>query len=112
MGCIPDYIKFTNFLCQQLSQNNLDSMKFLLKDLLSTRDIEGVGKPEDLFVLLEKRNELGDGNFRLPKDVLTQMKRQDLLRTLNPAKGLGNYDTETEDSGAQRERDCFTRAGG
>lgn len=119
MGCISDYRKFTFFLCEQLSQNNLDSMKFLLRDLLTTREIEGIGKPEDLFVLLEQRNELGDGNFRLLEDLLTQIKRQDLVRKLNRfeteqlAKRLGNYDTVTEDSRAlnnttQRERNCST----
>ena len=119
MGCISDYRKFTFFLCEQLSQNNLDSMKFLLRDLLSTRDIESVGKPEDLFVLLEQRNELGNDNFRLLEDLLTQIKRQDLVRKLNGfereqlPKCLGNYDTATEDSRAlnntaQRERDCPT----
>ena len=34
-------------------------MKYLLRDLLTTRELEGLGKPEDLFVLLEpeQRNE-------------------------------------------------------
>lgn len=119
MGCISDYRKFTFFLCEQLSQNNLDSMKFLLRDLLTEREIDDIGKPEDLFVSLEQRNELGDDNFRLLEDLLTQIKRQDLVRKLNRfereqfAKGLGNYDTATEDSWAlnnttQREHGCPT----
>ena len=79
-------------------------MKFLLRDLLTTREIEGLGKPEDLFVLLEQRNELGNDNFRLLEELLTQIKRQDLLRKLNGfereqlAKRLGNCDTATDDS--------------
>lgn len=119
MGCISDYRKFTFSLCEQLSQNNLDSMKFLLRDLLSEREIGRIGKPEDLFVSLEQRNELGDDNFRLLEDLLTQIKRQDLVRKLNRfereqlAKGLGNYDTATEDSRSlnnttQREHGCPT----
>ena len=94
-------------------------MKYLLRDLLTTREIEGLGKPEDLFVLLEQRNELGNDNFRLLEELLTQIKRQDLVRKLNGferkqlAKRPGNYDITTEDSRAlintaQRERDCPT----
>lgn len=119
MGCISDYRKFTFSLCEQLSQNDLDSMKFLLRDLLTTREIEGVGKPEHLFVLLEQRKELGDDNFRLLEELFTQIKRQDLVRKLNGfereqlAKRPANYDIATEDSRAlnnttQTVRDCST----
>ena len=33
---------------------------FVARQLLTTREIEGLEKPEDLFVLLEQRNELGN----------------------------------------------------
>ena len=119
MGCISDYRKFTFFLCEQLSENDLKSMKYLSRDLLTTRDIEGVERPEDLFVFLEQRKLLGDDNFGLLEELFKQIKRQDLIRKLNGfereqlAKRPRNYDIATEDSRAlnnatQRERDCPT----
>jgi len=51
--------------------------------LLTTREIEGANSPTDLFVFLEQRNMLGsDNSMHLLKDLLTQMKRKDLVRKL------------------------------
>lgn len=93
-------------------------MKFLLRDLLTTREIEDVAKPGDLFVLLEQRNELGSDNFRLLQDLLKMINRHDLARKLNEferkqlAKRFGNYETATEDSRTlntpQFAKDCAT----
>lgn len=118
MGCISEYRKFTYFLCEHLTKKDLDSMKFLLRDLLTTREIEDVAKPGDLFVLLEQRNELGSDNFRLLQDLLKMINRHDLARKLNEferkqlAKRFGNYETATEDSRTlntpQFAKDCAT----
>lgn len=118
MGCISEYRKFTFFLCEQLTKKDLDNMKFLLQDLLTTREIEDVGKPGDLFVSLEQRNQLGSDNLLLLQDLLTEINRHDLVRRLNeferkqPAKRFGDYKTATEDSRAlntpEFAKDCTT----
>ena len=79
---ISEYRKFTFSLCQELSTEDLNSLKYLLRDLLTMREIEGANSPTDLFVFLEQRNGLGTNNCHLLKDLLTQIKRQDLVRKL------------------------------
>ena len=82
---ISEYRKLVFSLCQELSAENLNSLivKYLLRDLLTTREIEGANSPTDLFVFLEQRNMLGsDNSMHLLKDLLTQMKRKDLVRKL------------------------------
>ena len=79
---ISKYRKFIFSLGQELSTENLSSLKYLLRDLLTTSQTEGINSPTDLFVLLEQRNELGSGNCHLLKDLLRQIKRQDLVRKL------------------------------
>ena len=59
---------------------NLHSLKYLLRDLLTTKEIEDFDSPTDLFVFLEQRDELGSENFHLLKDLLAQINRQDLVR--------------------------------
>ena len=77
---ISKYRKFIFSLGQQLSTENLSSLKYLLRDLLTTNQTEGINSPTDLFVLLEQRNDLGSDNCHLLKDLLRQIKRQDLVR--------------------------------
>lgn len=80
---ISEYRKFTFSLCQELSTEDLNSLKYLLRDLLTIREIEAANSPTDLFVFLEQRNMLGsDNSMHLLKDLLTQMKRKDLVRKL------------------------------
>ena len=69
-------------LCQELSVDDLNSMKYLLRDVLTTREIEGVSRPSDLFVFLEQRGELGSENCGLLKDIFVTIQRRDLLRKL------------------------------
>ena len=79
---ISEYRKFFFSLCKELSTENLDSLKYLLRDLLTTREIEGISNATDLFVFLEQRNELGSDNCYLLEDLLTQIERQDLVKEL------------------------------
>ncbi|KAL9972003.1 hypothetical protein ACROYT_G018234 [Oculina patagonica] len=58
-------------------------MKFLCRDILTTQELEGIGESAtNLVVLLEQRKELESDNFDLLKDLLTQIKREDLVRKL------------------------------
>lgn len=85
---IPQFRKFIFSLCEELSSKNLDSMKYLCRDLLTMRELEGVNNATDLFVVLEQRKELGSGNFHLLEDLLTQIGRGDLVRKLKDFERL------------------------
>ncbi|KAJ7327403.1 peptidase C14A [Desmophyllum pertusum] len=63
-------------------------MKYLCRDLLTMRELEGVNNATDLFVVLEQRKELGSGNFHLLEDLLTQIGRGDLVRKLKDFERL------------------------
>ena len=79
---VSEYRKFILSLCQELSVENLDSLKYLLRDLLTMREIESAVSAIDLFVFLEQRNELGSENCHLLQDLLTQIRREDLVGKL------------------------------
>ncbi|XP_068747659.1 induced myeloid leukemia cell differentiation protein Mcl-1 homolog [Montipora capricornis] len=79
---ISGFRKFIFSLSQELSADNLTSMKYLLRDSLTTREIEGINCATDLLVLLEQRNELGRNNCSLFKDLLSEIQRLDLVRKL------------------------------
>lgn len=92
---ISEYRKFIFSLCEDLSSTNLDLMKFLCQDLLTTRELEGIGNSATKFVLvLEQRKELGSKNFHLLEDLLKQIKRQDLVRKLKDFKRKQHRGTE------------------
>ena len=84
---LSEYRKFIFSLCEELSATNLDSMKFLCRDILTTRELERIGNNAmDLVVLLEQRNELTSDNFHLLQDLLKQIRREDLVRKLKEFK--------------------------
>ncbi|XP_068702782.1 uncharacterized protein [Montipora foliosa] len=93
-------------LCQELSAEDLDSMKYLLRDLLTTREIEGVSRPSDLFVFLEQRGELGSENCGLLKDIFVTIQRRDLL------KKLEDFDNKQLGENERIQRDGSTRNAG
>ena len=84
ISLISEYRKFISLsLCNELSTRNLESMKFLCRDILTTRELEAIGNDAlNLVVFLEQRRELGSDNFDLLKDLLTQIKREDLVRKM------------------------------
>ena len=97
MGCTPisEYRKFIFSLCEELSISNLHSMKFLCRDLLTTRELEAIGNSVTEFVLvLEQRKEIGSDNFHLLDDLLKQIGRQDLIRRLKDFKRKQHRETE------------------
>lgn len=73
---ISEYRKFIFALCEEVSISNLRSMKFLCRDLLTTRELEAIGNSVTEFVIfLEQRKELGSDNFHLLEDLLKQIGR-------------------------------------
>lgn len=84
---ISEYRKFIFSLCEEITAGNLDSLKFLCRDILTARELEEIGNNAmDLVVSLEQRNELTSDNFYLLEDLLTQIKREDLVQKLTDYK--------------------------
>ena len=62
-------------------------MKYLLRDLLTAKELEDIRDPMDLMLDLEQRNELCSNNCQLLKDLLTQIKRKDLVQKIEAFQG-------------------------
>lgn len=113
MSCIPEFRKVLFSLCQELTTENLRSLKYLLRDLLTTRELEDIRDPMDLMLYLEQRNELCSNNCQLLEDLLTQIKRKDLVQKIQAFQGglLNNHKTTLSAVSLQnkiRTRDCVT----
>ena len=87
MSCIPEFRKVLFSLCQELTTENLSSLKYLLRDLLTAKELEDIRDPMDLMLDLEQRNELCSNNCQLLKDLLTQIKRKDLVQKIEAFQG-------------------------
>ncbi|CAH3191871.1 unnamed protein product [Porites evermanni] len=113
MSCIPEFRKVLFSLCQELTTENLRSLKYLLRDLLTTRELEDIRDPMDLMLYLEQRNELCSNNCQLLEDLLTQIKRKDLVQKIQAFQGglLNNHKTTLSEVSLQnktRTWDCVT----
>lgn len=84
---ISSYRKFIFSLSEALSKRDLTSLKHLLCDVLTVREIENINDPMDLFCTLERRCILGNDNFGLLKDLFKQIHRQDLVNKINGFQG-------------------------
>lgn len=84
---ISSYRKFIFSLSEALSKRDLTSLKHLLCDVLTVREIENINDPMDLFCTLERRCILGNDNFGLLKDLFKQIHRQDLVNKINDFQG-------------------------
>lgn len=92
---ISEYRKFMFSLCEEVSISNLRSMKFLCRDLLTTKELEAIGNSvTELVLFLEQRKELGSDNFHLLEDLLKQIGREDLVRRLKDFKRKQRRRTE------------------
>lgn len=87
MSCIPEFRKVLFSLCQELTTENLTSLKYLLRDLLTAKELEDIRDPMDLMLYLEQRNELCSNNCQLLEDLLTQIKRKDLVKKIQAFQG-------------------------
>ena len=79
---ISSYRKFIFSLSEALSKRDLTSLKYLLCDELTVREIENINDPMDLLCTLERRCILGNDNFDLLKDLCKQIHRQDLVKKI------------------------------
>ena len=87
MSCVPEFRKVLFSLCQELTTENLSSLKYLLRDLLTAKELEDIRDPMDLMLYLEQRNELCSNNCQLLEDLLTQIKRKDLFQNIQAFQG-------------------------
>ena len=76
-GNIHSYRAFLFQLSRNFNKENVEEMKFLLKDKLKATDLEGVDKAYQLFDLLEKRGELSENNINMLKALFNQLGRED-----------------------------------
>ncbi|XP_037696039.1 FAS-associated death domain protein isoform X2 [Choloepus didactylus] len=66
-----------------LANSELAELKFLCRGHLSKKKLERVQSGVDLFSMLLEQNELDSENTRLLRELLTSLRRQDLLRRLD-----------------------------
>ena len=68
-------------LCAELDEKNVKDMKFLLKDVFGSRDLELAKEARDLIELLEKSGKISEGsnNYLMRLLGLSGIKRQDLV---------------------------------
>lgn len=59
----------------------------MLRDLLTAKELEDIRDPMDLMLYLEQRNELCSNNCQLLEDLLTQIKRKDLVKKIQAFQG-------------------------
>lgn len=82
-------------ISDQLSSNQLDSLKFLCKDIIGKKDLEKTTSGRDLFRLLTERKKLGADNTEFLSELLKEIHRLDLSDKLN------SFESQSESSDNQ-----------
>lgn len=75
-------MEFNAFLLKisnQLSEEQLNNMKFLCRDTIGKRDMEQIKTGIGLFQILTERRKLGTDDMGLLRELLTQIQRYDLV---------------------------------
>ncbi|KAK5874580.1 hypothetical protein PBY51_019516 [Eleginops maclovinus] len=78
-------LKFNSMLLDisdQLTDKQLEGMKFLCRDMVGKRDLEKISSGVRLFQLLTERGKLGADNTDILSGFLTHIQRQDLAGKL------------------------------
>lgn len=70
-------------ISDQLSEDQLDKLKYLCQDEIGKRRTETIDSGIKLFDALYERGKLGEDNTELLGHLLTQIRRDDLLQKLN-----------------------------
>lgn len=81
-----DSLKFNALLLEisnQLSEDQLDKLKYLCRDETGKRRMETTDSGTKLFVILTERGKLGANNTELLGQLLSEIRRDDLLQKLN-----------------------------
>lgn len=91
-----------------LSSSELTDLKFLCQSYVGKRKLERVQSGLDLFSVLLEQNELDAQHTQLLRDLLSSVRRQDLLRLLDDFEAGATARAPPEEQGA---RGTATRAG-
>ncbi|KAM9860675.1 FAS-associated death domain protein [Aulostomus maculatus] len=88
-------------ISNQLSSEQLDSLKFLCQHVIGKRELERTNSGSRLFQLLTERDQLGPENCDFLSGLLGQIKRQDLSEKL---KNFAEFSTVSEQPPDEAER--------
>ena len=120
---ISEYRKFLYSLCEELTAGNLIALKYLCRDRLTTRELEEINTATNLFLCLEQRQDIASDNLHLLEDLLTRIRREDLVRKLkeferkqrganhNPRNGFVDFDDGMQDIVSDAAEQTTTLAG-
>uniref|UniRef100_A0A3Q4BJM5 Uncharacterized protein n=1 Tax=Mola mola TaxID=94237 RepID=A0A3Q4BJM5_MOLML len=75
----PSFNAFLLKISNQLSEEQLNNMKFLCRDTIGKRDMEQIKTGIGLFQILTERRKLGTDDMGLLRELLTQIQRYDLV---------------------------------
>ncbi|KAM9318843.1 FAS-associated death domain protein [Pholidichthys leucotaenia] len=84
-------------ISRELSSNQLQELKFLVRDEIKRKALEGIDNGTKLFEILMERNKLSAENTEYLSDLLTKIHRPDLserLRTFERDHEAVRYGTE------------------
>lgn len=70
-------------ISNQLSKDQLDKLKYLCQDEIGKRQTEKIDNGISLFTTLTERGKLGADNTELLGQLLSEIRREDLLQKLN-----------------------------
>ncbi|XP_030066354.1 caspase-8 [Microcaecilia unicolor] len=74
-------------ISEELDSNEIHALKFLCLDIISSKKQEGIRDAKDLFLKLQEKGLLEDGDRSFIKELLFRINRNDLLiRKLNTSK--------------------------
>ena len=72
--------RFLERLSQEIEEDDLDGLKFLLQGLIPLGNLEKCSKPRDLFSRMIRQDLLGEDNLDYLEKLLTDVKRLDLVK--------------------------------
>ncbi|KAM5318074.1 FAS-associated death domain protein [Glossophaga mutica] len=98
-AAMDPFLVLLHSMSTRLSTSEVSDLKFLCQDRLSKRKLERVQSGIDLFSLLLEQNELDRENPERLRELLTSLKRQDLLRLLD------DFEEGAEVTARQEEQD-------
>ncbi|XP_033996830.1 FAS-associated death domain protein [Trematomus bernacchii] len=92
-------------ISNQLTEKQLEDLKFLCGDMLGKRELEKISSGVRLFLLLTERRKLGADNTDCLSRFLTQIQRQDLAERLESFESFESQAEASDDLPDKEERD-------
>ena len=74
------FLRFLERLSQEIEEDDLHGMKFLLQGLIPLGHLEKCSKPRDLFSRMIRQDLLGEDNLDYLEKLLTGVNRLDLVK--------------------------------